>query len=94
MPSPVLASECTVCPSWVVRCAHLGDQSVRLSVEDGSLVPSGHYASHPIQVVIGKLMTCVCGGHTIVDGPPAQPFPDLPSAEAEFYRREEELLRG
>ena len=90
------ASECSVCPAPVVRCAHFEGQVVRLAVHTKDNKLAGHVTMAPITLVVGTDSPAVCGIKHRVTNPHTfyEPFPDLPSAEAEFHRLEEELIRG
>ena len=89
------------CPPWVLRCAHVGDQVIRViqtdlfpfSSWDEHLVPSCRYS------IIGPaaLRMCSCGNHDVLNWTQKRdPFEtnDLAEAEAEFTRREAQLLES
>ena len=89
-------SECTVCPPFTALCAHFGELIVR--VDDiklaRSLVSVQHHARKDFTLVgPGREKGCICKQHSIITTPNLAEFPDLPSAQAEFRRREEEMLR-
>lgn len=90
------ASECR-CYPWVVRCAHLENRVVIL-VDNSLPTPEALQGCHggpsfnDFNVGSGEWKPCGegCGmGGTTIFNPT---FPDLPAAEAEFHRREEELI--
>ncbi len=87
-------SECTACPSWVLACAHLGDRRVWLRSGELTLVAGhGRFGSF---TAAGPGRFEECSSHPeaqcgyILSGLGTD-FPDLPSAQAEFDRRAEEL---
>ncbi len=94
-------SECTICPDWVIRCAHLDGQQRFLILVDRREAVAEH-GGNPYFVLTAlgyskheeeerELITTGIG--LGMPPPDDQDFPDLPSAQAEFRRREEELLR-
>lgn len=85
--------ECTQCPPWVVRCAHWDGQTLVISSDViflESPCPAGrpHHREYA-EYVVGNAAPRH-GGCMIMDN--VISTDDLPSAEAEFYKRERELL--
>ena len=90
--------ECTVCPPWVLRCAHWDGKvlALALSTEDTNhIAPCGPMTCLKIHVntAVGYGPCESCGVpdrlHGITD---FTCHDDLPAAEAEFRRREATLL--
>ncbi len=89
------ASECTVCPPWVLRCAHWEGQTLWLF--DGTQFPySDSHFRVGLLTVLGTLGECShCSRHPILRDPShRESHHDLPAAEAEFTKREEEWKRS
>lgn len=93
--------ECTACPPWTLRCVHYGDVRIGLLGRDtkpqGCKLCQSNLMSVAVIAIRGDLISCPnCGrarsGYYDNQEIYCVHFPDLPSAEAEFYRREAELL--
>lgn len=81
------------CPPWVLRCAHW-DQSVLVIVSDSLFVTRrcdhGHMREGK-EYGVGMLAPTRSGSCWKITG--GTDYDDLPSAEAEFFRREAEMLQ-
>ena len=89
--------ECTVCPPWVLRCAHWDGQVLIIAHEAG--VPEHCGITDVIApycvVVVAGFELCVCGTVLVLKEIGAWNGFDtdsLPAAEAEFRAREAQLL--
>lgn len=95
-------SECRVCPSYVIRCAHLGEERVvlanssqreRCASHQFTKVSDGFSVSGPA-LWQSPCSNGNCSVHHIQSRSiRSRSFPTLPDAEAEFVRREALLLR-
>ena len=81
------------CPEWVVRCAHWGAQILAFSKVGG--VPHNHVGDPAFTVSLGGKWDDGCSCHNIPLRFASRAFfNDFESAEAEFHRREQELVRS
>ena len=101
--SPTVKSECTVCPEWVLRCAHLEGQVVWLIDLPGWAATHGPYeARGQFTVTSGRLVTpptrsinCDDWPHAlVVDGDRSQVINDPAASVAAFGKRSELLRTG
>ena len=89
------------CPEWVVRCAHWDGQVLVLDeTSEKQPGPRKHAGFRTATFLVGthpERHKCDCCGTGVFMPSESQVFfetDDLPAAEAEFHRREQELVRS
>ena len=81
------------CPPWLTACVHFGELTLWL----GTLCPQCPDSLPKYAVALGTLVDCWCDeDHANLEVVTGEAFrtDDLPSAQAEFDRRAEELRTG
>ncbi len=88
-------SECTVCPPWVVACAHFEGQILVLTdctLNNHTCASKSVTTGFEVASGIGIVRCGSCAANVLERGNGGvASFPDLPSAQAEFDRRAAEL---
>lgn len=96
VPPPSDGRECQ-CPPWVVRCVHFAETLLVLADGKTNLHPESCHKfaarNEPAVGLIEEWVACTGCGIPLGSGTPFF-FPDLASAEAEFHKREQELLHA
>jgi len=90
-------SEC-LCPDYTKMCAHFEGLVVRVDDTEAAsrMLATTHRSEEPFLVLGPDVEAqCNCGKHTVVGWEDKiRPFLDLPSAEVEFHKQEEILIRS
>jgi hypothetical protein len=81
------------CPPWVLRCVHWDGQILHLvDLSKHQQLCKGRKAPHGTSWSVGQGPLAHAPGHIVEGGRKGFLSNDLPAAEAEFFRRERELL--